>query len=414
MMSNFPAVGSTIRPLQYRDLQAVDHFAAFTKLGCWHGLGGETAAWGQRLGARTPLVSMLSWLPSSLHPMLKRYVRAYVLECNGIIQGFIQVSPFNHSRSTWQIDRMAIANAGSGLGCASPHAIGTQLIRHCLEACWEARMWLLMVDVNQNDGIALYRQNGFQPLAQFTEWEINGSVLEELAANKPDLPNLMAVSNADAGLLYQLDTAAMPPQIRQVYDLGISDFRCSPMERLVNYGTLLLEHNSEVSGYVFEPQRKAAIGYFNLLLHRSGQSESHQASHHHRCQLTVHPAYTWLYPDLMGQIASIVMQVHPKRHDQTNATTPKLMVSSTDYQPEREAYLEQIQAHRHSHHLLMGRSVWHKVRETKPVLDALQLSRMLSGLQPAHRPVPGRIETPPQPPTPHIYPNPWQFPDEMP
>lgn len=409
-MSNFPAVGSTIRPLQYRDLQAVDHFAAFTKLGCWQGLGGETAAWGQRLGTRTPLVSMLSWLPSSLHPMLKRYVRAYVLECNGIIQGFIQVSPFNHSRSTWQIDRMAIANADSGLGCASPQAIGTQLIRHCLEACWEARMWLLMVDVNHNDGIALYRQNGFQPLAQFTEWEINGAILEELAANKTDLPNLMAVSNTDAALLYQLDTAAMPPQIRQVYDLGISDFRCSPIERLVNYGTLLLEHHNEVSGYVFEPQRKAAIGYFNLLLHRSHESC------HHRCQLTVHPAYTWLYPDLMGQIASIVMQAQPKHQEPSSATGPKLMVTSTDYQPEREAYLEQIQAQRYSHHLLMGRSVWHKVRETKPVLDALQLSRMLSGLQPAHRPVPGRIETPPQPPMsgPHIYPNPWQFPDEMP
>jgi hypothetical protein len=46
--------------------------------------------------------------------------------------------------------------------------------------------------------------------------------------------------------------------------------------------------------------------------------------------------------------------------------------------------------------LLMARSVWHKIRETKPVLDGLQLSKMLSGLQPTQKPVPGRIDRLPQ------------------
>jgi hypothetical protein len=138
-----------------------------------------------------------------------------------------------------------------------------------------------------------------------------------------------------------------------------------------------------VSGYVYEPQRKAAIGYFYLLLQRPTVSRPDEKLIHH-CQLTVHPAYTWLYPELTSQIAQIVIKQSPE-----NAS---LQISSADYQPEREDYLESIQAQRQGHSLLMARSVWHKIRETKTVLDGLQLSRMLSGLQPTQKPVPGRIE----------------------
>jgi hypothetical protein len=307
--------------------------------------------------------------------------RAYVAEANGQILGFIRVSPSNSSRSTWQIDEIEVDLASS---CS---AIGTHLIRYCLESCWEARTWLLEVDVNAKDAIALYRQNGFQPLAQLTDWEISADALTELAKHQPDLPNLLPVSNADAILLYQLDTAAMPPQIRQVYDISVNDFRPSLLDRLVNHTQFTLNGTQEVSGYVYEPQRKAAIGYFSILIHRPiAQNKTKQdLQPAHRCQLTVHPAYTWLYPELMSQVAKIVQQ-------QVGNEKYPLLVSSADYQPEREAYFEQIQATGQSHGLLMARSVWHKIREAKPALDALQLSKMLSGFQPARKPVPGRID----------------------
>jgi hypothetical protein len=319
--------------------------------------------------------------------LLKPYVRAYVSECNGIIQGFIRVSPFNNNSSTWQIDRVVVLPEAQN----GQHNVGTQLIRYCLESCLEARTWVLQVDINQKDTIALYRQNGFQPLAQFTDWEIDTASLHELAQHSPDLPNLMPVSNADASLLYQLDTAAMPPHIRQVYDLNVDDFRAKTIDKLVNHSSLLINHLQDVSGYVYEPQRKAAIGYFYLLLQRPTINQTNEKLVHH-CQLTVHPAYTWLYPELTSQIARIVTkQSSDKLSEQVS-----LQLSSADYQPEREDYLESIHAQRQGHSLLMARSVWHKIRETKPVLDGLQLSRMLSGLQPNQKPIPGRIETLPQ------------------
>jgi hypothetical protein len=67
-----------------------------------------------------------------------------------------------------------------------------------------------------------------------------------------------------------------------------------------------------------------------------------------------------------------------------------LQLTSADYQHEREEYLEQLGAERIEHTLLMSRSVWHKLREAKP-LEGLQWSEVLQGLQPARTPVPSRI-----------------------
>ena len=67
-----------------------------------------------------------------------------------------------------------------------------------------------------------------------------------------------------------------------------------------------------------------------------------------------------------------------------------LQLASSDYQAEREEYLERIGAQRIEHTLVMSRSVWHKIRESKIVsLDGIQWTGVLQGLQPARKPVPG-------------------------
>ncbi|MGB3205109.1 MAG: GNAT family N-acetyltransferase, partial [Crinalium sp.] len=68
-----------------------------------------------------------------------------------------------------------------------------------------------------------------------------------------------------------------------------------------------------------------------------------------------------------------------------------LHLASADYQPEREEYFEQIGAERIEHTLLMSRSVWHKIRETK-LKPSEGLELVLQSLQPARQPVPSRIE----------------------
>lgn len=357
-----------IRPLQYPDLDTVEPLFVEAAIA---DADTNPEAVHHRLEKIRHWYGPLKFL--SLFPNPFRYIFCvYVAEQARQIRGAIQVAPFNRTRSTWRVQRIAVDVEGQRQN------VGSQLLRSCFTSIWEARTWLLEINVNNKDALALYRQNGFQPLAQMTYWAIAPELLQDLADREPDLPNLLPVSNADAQLLYQLDTASMPPLVRQVFDRHIHDFKTSLFEALLEGVKQWLHRNEAVSGYVFEPQRKAAIGYFQIQLCRDGSQE-------HVAQLTVHPAYTWLYPELLSQMARIAQDF----------PTQTLRLCSADYQPEREEYLERIGATRIEHTLMMSRSVWHKLREAKPVsLEGLQLSDVLQGLQPARKPVPGRMSMP--------------------
>ncbi len=309
--------------------------------------------------------------------------RIYVAEHQQNILGLIQVSSFNSTRTTWRVERVLLSDDIAELGSIiSQKEIGSQLLKHCLENIWEARTWILEVNVNDKNHLALYRENGFQPLAQMTYWRITSNQISELAKEEPNLPNLLPISNTDAPLLYQLDCISMPPLLRQIFDRHIQDFKSNFLQTTINKIRQWLEKTEVVRGYIFEPQRKAAIGYFRL-------ESSKDGSRPHQAQLTVNPAYTWLYPQLIAQMCQIA------NHKQSPTSPPKpnnqgLELISADYQPEREEYLTKIGATPTENTLLMSRSVWHKIRETKP-LEGLQLSEVLQGLKPARTPIPSRI-----------------------
>lgn len=372
-----------IRPMHYHDLTVVDQICMAEPESVNYVINSH-----QSMKALSPWHSFLR-LFGLLCDSLRQHSHTYLAERNGLIQGMIRVAPFNRSRSTWRIEQVVIRDTDAGrfsepaaidpqLCCAILNPlvsnIGSHLLRHCFERIVAAQAWLSEVDVNDKNMLALYRQNGFQPLAQMTYWEIAPALLQDLAEHEPDLPDLSPVSNADARLLCQLDTTAMPPLVRQVFNRHDSDFKTSLLGSLILGVKNWLNHVEVVSGYVFEPQRQVAIGSFQLQLCRDG-SQPHQA------QLTVHPAYTWLYPELMAQMARIIQDV----------PTQSLHLASSDYQPEREDYLEQIGAQRIAHTLMMSRWVWHKMKESKTTTLDLQLADMLQGFQPARKPVPGRI-----------------------
>ncbi len=384
-----------VRPASYRDLDVIEALygdpagAALTSCAIDPDCRSKRFYWQKR----HPLLGLLGLF---LNPLQYLFC-AQLAQGDGTVQGAIQVSPFNRSRSSWRVDRVAIfpeavatdsIDSNDAIAAAHPSStklplkavprlsdIGSQLLRYCFETVWEARTWLLEVDINDKEALALYRLNGFQPLAHMTYWQISPDTLRQLAEREPDLPNLLPVGNADAQLLYQLDTASMPPLVRQVFDRHISDFRTSLLGAITEAIRHWLTHIEVVDGYVFEPQRKAAIGYFQLRLCRDGALP-------HQAQLTVHPAYTWLYPELVAQMARIMQDV-PEQ---------SLQLVSSDYQPEREAFLERLGATQIAHTLMMSRSVWHKVRETKTsAFESLQWSEVLQGFKPARKPVPSRI-----------------------
>ena len=373
----------TVRPLQYRDLDDLTQWhPEDLDAGDDNFSSASVMSWLDHQRRWYAPLKLLSWMPSPMAPASL----TFVAERQGCLVGFIQVAPFNRTRSTWQVERVVVNRAvAAKLMITGYMDVGSRLLRHCFEAVWEARTWMLEVNVNHKTALSLYRFNGFQPLAQTTYWSLPAEAIATLAQREPDLPNLLPVSNADAQLLYQLNTASMPPLVRQVFDHQIQDFKSGVMGTANATVDRLVNNLETVSAYVFEQQRKAAIGQFQLTICRDGRQP-------HTADLTVHPAYTWLYPELMVQMAKI-LQPFPAQ---------PLHLTSRDYQPEREECLTQMEAVPDSHTLLMSRSVWHKVRESKPIsLEGLQLSDVFTGLQPAAKPIPGRMtwatELPPKP-----------------
>ncbi|MCG5057716.1 MAG: GNAT family N-acetyltransferase [Limnoraphis sp. WC205] len=358
----------TIRPFQYRDLDQIERLCqqALSDVAVNPETDSSSLAAHdiQKLRRWYGFLKFLSWFPNPCQHLFN----ILVAEQEDQVRGVIKVSPFNLTRSTWRVEQVAVDPV------SDLNSIGSQLLRHCFESIWEARNWLVEVNVNDKANIALYRQNGFQRLAQITYWSVEPELLQQLAVTQPDLPNLLPVSNADAQLLYQLDTASMHPFVRQVFDRHITDFKSSVLGALMDGLKQWLNHTEHISGYVFEPQRKAAIGYFQVQLSRDGRQP-------HFAELTVNPSYTWLYPELLAQIAHLTHEFPPQ----------SLRLSSADYLPEREAYFEKMGVTRIEHSLLMSRSVWHKVRESKLSLEGLQLSDVLQSLQPSRKPVPSRI-----------------------
>lgn len=359
-----PPIKTIIRPLQYRDLEGVSALIP----GLSDDRDGGLQAFAQSIDRLKQWYAPLKFL-SSLPSPWQRTIGIYVAEQDQKLQGLIKVSPFNRSWSTWRVEQVLVAEG------VDTSEVGSALLRYCFETLLEARTWVLEVNIHNQQTLALYRLNGFQPLAHMTYWSIAPEIIHTLAEQSPHLPNFLPVSNADAHLLYQLDTVSMPPLLRQVFDRHPQDFKTGLLESLLRNLKHWLNQTESVRGYVFEPQRKAAIGYFNLRL-------SHNSPNPHSVQLTVHPAYTWLYPELLAQMAKVVQEFPAQG----------LELASADYQPEREEYLTGIGATRVEHTLLMSRSVWHKLREAKSAsLEVLQLSEMLQSLQPGQTPVPNRI-----------------------
>ena len=377
--NNESKVQTIIRPLQYRDIEAIASL-------CKQSTTPDSAV---QIQIEQLLRQMTRWYAPfqflNIIPTPTFTDRALlVAESEQQLRGVISVSPFNRTRSTWHVEWVSIDDkAATPAQVTGKNDTGTQLLRYCFEHIVQASTWVLEVDINDNSALALYRQNGFQPLAHLTYWEIAPELLQELALREPDLPNLLPVRNTDAQLIYQLDTVSMPPLLRQVFDKQIHDFKTNIAQTVVSKLKGWMQQKQSVSNYVFETQRKAAIGYYHLSLNHDRQVLGDENQQPHRAELTVHPAYTWLYPELMAQLA---------RSCQDLPSQPLQLVSA-DYQPEREEYFQQIGAVRVKHSLLMSRSVWHKLREAKHLsLENLQLAEMLQSLQPSRQPLPNRLE----------------------
>ncbi|HIK24540.1 MAG TPA: GNAT family N-acetyltransferase [Thermosynechococcus sp. M46_R2017_013] len=237
MVSDLPSTNDLmIRPLTYRDVEVVEQRLCHEGI---HDQGFGLPSLGN--GWMTSPLHLLQWLTG----MSKQ--RIYVAERDNQVLGVVQVAPFNENRTTWQVQQLAAQEFTE---------VGTQLLRHCFSTLVEARTWIVEINIDHREALDLYRQNGFQPLAHLTYWQISVDQLTELAQGTPSLPNLLKVTNADARLLHELDTMSMPALVRQVFNRHYRDFQTGLLDWL-QHGLASWSQQVQVHrAYVFEPQRK--------------------------------------------------------------------------------------------------------------------------------------------------------------
>jgi len=368
-----------IRPVQYRDLEAVRRlYEATTPTVPF--LAENMLLPGRGLHRLYGPVKLLSLFPNPLQHLFC----LHVAQLEGQIVGCVQVRPSNVSHTTWQVEHIAVDP-----GLAAQAGIATRLLQHVFEYySYQARNWLVEVEIHDRVGLALYRENGFQRLAEHSYWRLAPVALADLVRCETQLLNLRPVSNADAALLCHLESSTMPSEIRQVYDRHPNDFYRGLATRVIDASARVVNHVEHVSQYVYEPQRQAAIGSFDLFVSTNGLQA-------HRVQLHVHPGYTWLYPQLAGHIAHIL----------THYPTQELHLVSADYQHKLEEFLGQTAAAEIlERRLLMARSVWRKKSQVRIALENLQLPEMLPGFS-LGKPLPEPIQRheastkPPEPPS---------------
>jgi hypothetical protein len=67
----------------------------------------------------------------------------FVAVLNDDVCGVIEVSPFNRTRSTWRVDRLAVSTPACPPSMKCPlDCVGSQLLRQFFQTICEARMWL--------------------------------------------------------------------------------------------------------------------------------------------------------------------------------------------------------------------------------------------------------------------------------
>jgi GNAT superfamily N-acetyltransferase len=354
-----------IRPIKYRDLETVrklydasSSLAVFPESGVCLPTQGIHRLYG-------PL-KLLSVFPNPLQHSFD----LHVAQMEGQVVGFVQVRPSNARQSTWKVEDIAVLPALQGQG------IGTRLLRHVFEYYRQGRNWIVEVNIHNRSALALYRQNGFQPLAKHCYWRLSPGLLSELARTETvQSANFLPVSNADAALLCHLNDATTPGEVRQIYSYQPADFYQTFPQRFVNLAVETVQQVLHVRQYVYEFQRQVAIGSLDLWVSKNGLQP-------HRAHLVAHSGYTWLYPLLAAQVARILQNYPPQ----------DLHLVSADYEAKFEEFLEQnLAAEVLERKLLMSRSVWHKVPEVRKLLESLQLPEMLPGFS-LGKPLPEPIQ----------------------
>jgi hypothetical protein len=275
------------------------------------------------------------------------------------IHGLSVVRRLNRSGSCWGVEQLRVcAPERNEPGAPTPACIEAALLRDALHRCRDAASWIATVPTTQDDRLALLREQGFQPLLQRTLWRWEPACSRAGTAGSAATPpadlQQRPLTRRSAALLWHLEQAACPAQLRQLLDRRVED---------------LLDHSEGRGQLWIDPNRQQAVaGVRRLRLVGGGLRE---------LELTVHPGWSHLLGEalerLLIQVAGSARQV-------------RLRSESDD--SERACWLARLGAVEEGEELLMARSVWRRADPQLASSGRWRLDTVLDTLNPRRRPVP--------------------------
>jgi len=273
--------------------------------------------------------------------------------------GLILSRRLNRSGSCWQIEHLRPAlRASADPAAPSRQEVSAALLREAIQRGRGAASWIAVAASVDQDRLAALREQGFQPQRTDRLWRWSATDSGPL----PPLPaplQLWPLNRRTASLLWHLEQAACPAQLRQLLDRRIEDI----LDQSHGRGWMLVDPS----------RREAVVGARLLSEHPAGG---------HLVEFTVHPGWS----HLLGAPTERLLR-ELARGDGI------LWLLSEAGDGERQAWLESLQAEACGEQVLMARSVWRR-QELQPLRGSARrrLAAVLEQFQPRRQPIPSPFQ----------------------
>ena len=269
------------------------------------------------------------------------------------ILGLIVCRRLNRSGSSWQVEHLRLPIRSTDPAPPGRLEISTALLREAIHRARSALSWFATASSLDSGRLALLREQGFQPQRtdQLWRWRPGGAAVP---APLPAGLQLQPLHRGSAPLLWHLEQATCPAQLRQLLDRSIED---------------LLDQSGNRGWMLVDVARNEAVAAVRWLADRPDGGL--------RVELSVHP----LWQHLLGAPCERLL------HALAGSASSLWLTSEVGDRP-RQQWLRGLGAEPHYEEVLMARSVWRR-RGTSPArLRVARLEAVLEQFQPRQRPLP--------------------------
>lgn len=269
--------------------------------------------------------------------------------------GLIISRRLNRSGSSWQVDHLRLAlQPHDQPSSSSRHAVAAALLREAIQRARGATSWIATASSLDSTRLAVLREQGFQPQRTDQIWRWLAGTSTAAAPALPSNLQLRPLNRRTAPLLWHLEQASCPAQLRQLLDRRIEDL----LDQSGNRGWLLLDTS-----------RNEAVASVRWLADQPGGGQ--------RVEFTLHPA--WLH--LLGPAAELLL----RRYARPGST---LWLVSDAADSARHDWLQRLGAEPQGEQVLMARSVWRRHGPQPAERAARRIEAVLEQFQPRRRPLP--------------------------